>query len=93
MVNCVVWSTEALCLLYKIYHRVDHPLNEYLYHFVALRNTKASAVLGELALVSPRCWADQVTRPFLPAAVRLLNLMTSGVFSGVSVEPAAIGRV
>ena len=41
----------ALCLLYKIDHRVDHPLNEYLNNFVAARSTRASASLGELTLV------------------------------------------
>ena len=44
-------KTSTLCFLYKIYHRVDHPMNEYLDRFVATRNTRASTVLGELALV------------------------------------------
>ena len=39
---------SALCSLYKIYHRVDHPMNEYLYHFIAAHNTRVSAVLGEV---------------------------------------------
>ena len=30
----------ALSLRYKMYHRVDHPMNEYLNHFVATRNTR-----------------------------------------------------
>ena len=48
----------TLCLLYKIYHRVDHPMNEHLNNFVTARNTMASAALGELALVIPRCRID-----------------------------------
>ena len=71
-----------LCLLYKIYHRVDHSSNEYVNHFVAARNTKASPTLGELALVTPRCRTDQFSRSFLPAALCLRNLPPSGVFSG-----------
>ena len=63
----------ALCWLYKIYHRVDHHMNEYLDHFVSARNTRASAALGELALVFTRCRTDQFSRSFLPAAVRLWN--------------------
>ena len=43
-------------------------MNEYLNNFVAARNTRASAALGELALVIPRCRIDQFSRPFLPAA-------------------------
>ena len=34
-------KVSALCLLYKIYHRVNHPMNGYLNHFVAARNTRA----------------------------------------------------
>ena len=48
-----------------------HPMIEYLHHFVAARNTRASVALGELAMGIPRCRTDQVTQPFLPAAVRL----------------------
>ena len=58
-------------LLYKIYRRANHSLHEYLHHFVAARNTKASTVLGELALGTPRRRSDQFSRSFLPAAVRL----------------------
>ena len=47
-------KVSALCLLYEIYYRVDHPMNEYLKHFVAVRNTRPSATLDELALVIPR---------------------------------------
>ena len=33
-------KVSALCLLYKIYHRVDHPMNKYLKHLVAARNIR-----------------------------------------------------
>ena len=62
---------SALCLLCKIYHRVDHSMNKYLKHFVAARNTRASAVLGELASVTPRCRTESFSTSFLPIAVRL----------------------
>ena len=52
----------------KIYNRVDHPINEYLNHFVAARYIRASAALGELALGIRRC---QFSLSFLPTAVRL----------------------
>ena len=57
-VNFVVWRQkegQSLCLLYEIYHRADHPLHEYLHHFVAARNTRGSAAVCELVLVIPRC--------------------------------------
>ena len=79
-------KVRALCLQYKGYHRVNHPMNEYLKHFVAARNTRASAALGELALIIPRCRTDQFTRSFLPADVRLWNFLRSGVFSGVTLD-------
>ena len=63
----------TLCLLYKIYHRVEHPMNEYLNHLVADYNTRSSAALGELAFVIPRCRTDQFRRSFLSTAVCLCN--------------------
>ena len=44
---------STLCLLYKIYHRVDYSVNEYVHHLVAARNTRASVALDELGLVVP----------------------------------------
>ena len=41
-------KVSVLCLLYEIYHRLDHPMNEYLHHFIAARNARVSAVPGEL---------------------------------------------
>ena len=75
-------KVSFLCLLYKIYHRVDHHMNRYLNHFVVARNTRISVALVELALVIPRCRTDQFSRSFLLAAVRLWNMLSSGVFSG-----------
>ena len=60
---------SVLVLLYEIYHGVDHPLHEYLNHFVAARNTRASAALIVLALVIPLGGTDQFSRSFLAAAV------------------------
>ena len=71
-----------LGLLCKIYHSAAHSLHEYLHHFVATRNTTASAALCELALVISRCGFDRFSRAFLLAAVRLWSLLPSGVFSG-----------
>ena len=42
----------ALCLLHNIYERVNHPMIECLTRFVAVRNTRASATLGELAFLT-----------------------------------------
>ena len=47
-------KVSALWLLYEIYPRVDHHRKDYVKHFVAARNARASAALGELALVIPR---------------------------------------
>ena len=74
-------KVSVLSLLYKIYHRVDPPMNEYLNHFVAARNTRASAALGDLTFVIPRCRTDQFSWSFLPVVVRLRNSLPSGVFS------------
>ena len=60
-------------------------MNEYLHLFVVARN-RASAVLGELALVIPRCRTSQFSRSLLPAAAHLFNLLPSGVLSGVTLS-------
>ena len=52
----------ALCLLYKIHHRTDHPMHEQRYSFVAARHTRDSAAVGVLALVIQSCRTDQFSR-------------------------------
>ena len=79
-------KVNILYLRYKIYHRVGHSMNEYLNRFVIARNTRALAALGVLALVIPRYKADQFSRSFLPAVVRLSNFLPSGVFTGGSLS-------
>ena len=73
---------SALCWLYKIYHRVDNPMNEYLDHFVAALNFRTSAALCEFTLAISRCRTEQFSRSFLPAVARLWSLLPSGAFSG-----------
>ena len=73
-------TVSAFCLLYEIYHRANPPVNEYLHHFVAARNLRASPALCELALGIPRCRTDQFCRSFLPATVRLWSLLPCGCF-------------
>ena len=57
-------------------------MNEKLNNFVAPRTTDDSTALGELTLVIPRCRTNRFSRSFLPATVRLWNLLLSCVFSG-----------
>ena len=66
-------KVNAWYLLCKIYHEMEHPMHKYLHHFVVASNTRASTILGELAMVIPRCRTDQFSRSFLPAAVCLWN--------------------
>ena len=54
-------------------------MNEYLHHFVAARNTRASAALDELACAILRCRTDQFGQSFLPVAVNLWNLLPSSM--------------
>ena len=68
-------KVSTLRLLHEIYLKVGHPMNEYLNHFVAACNTRASAALGELTLMISRWRTDQFCQSFLPAAVRLWNLL------------------
>ena len=75
-------KVSALCWLYKIYHREEHPMNGYLNSFVANRNFRVSASLGKLALVILRCRTDQFSRSFLSPAGLLWNLLPLGVVSG-----------
>ena len=57
-------------------------MHDYLKHFAAVRNARASAALGDLALVTPCCRIDQYSLSFLSASVRLWNSLPSTVFVG-----------
>ena len=74
-----------MCLPYKIYHRVDQPMNKYLKHFVAARNTRASAALDEMNWGILRYRTDQLSLSFLPASVYLWEYLV--------VAPCALLRV
>ena len=67
---------NSLCLLYEIYHRVEHLINKYLSHFVAARNTRALPTQGELNLG----WQKQP----------LINSAVVSASSRASVELAAV---
>ena len=43
-------KASCLCLFYKIFHREDHPMNEYLQHFLVACSTRVSAALCEMTL-------------------------------------------
>ena len=75
-------KVSTLCSLHNMHHRTEHYMHEYLHHFIATCNARASAALRELALVIPLCRTDYFSRSFLPAAVCLWNLLSTGVFSG-----------
>ena len=79
-------KASALYLLCKIYYRMNYSTNECLNHFVAARNTRALAALGELVLVISRRRTDQFSRSFLHAVVRLWYLIAPGVFSGGTIS-------
>ena len=69
-------------LLYRMHHIADHHINEYLHHFVAARNTRASSSLGELGLVISRCRTDQlfVVSPCCWASVKLVDCFSLFIF-------------
>ena len=68
---CLQHRRKVSAWLYKIYHRVDHPMNESLKNFVAARNTRVSAALCKLALVISHCRTDQSSWSFSSAVVPL----------------------
>ena len=67
---CLRHRRRLLPFIYSISHRLGHPINENLKHFIAAHNTRALAALGELVLVIPHCRTDHFSWFFLPAAVR-----------------------
>ena len=58
----------------KLFHIVGSHIVDYA--------DNTSTTLGEMALVIPRCRADQFSLPFLPVALRLWNVLPSCVFCG-----------
>ena len=83
-VSSVVWgrkrSVPCVCFIRFITEWIALWMS--INHFVTARNTWASADLGELALVIPRCRTNAFNRSFQPAPIRLWNLLSSGMFSG-----------
>ena len=74
-------KASTLCLLYKIYDRGDHCMNEYLNPCVAARNNRALTALGELSLAVLRSRMNQFRLSFMAVAERLWNLLPPDMFS------------
>ena len=64
-------KVNLLYLLYEIYERADHPMNENLHHFIATRNIRALSALCDLVLVIMCYRNNQISRSILPVAERL----------------------
>ena len=56
------------------------------HNFIVARNTRASAALGELALVIPACGTEQFSRYLLLTNVRLWNLLPTFIFTDGSLS-------
>ena len=76
-------GVAEICILFKIYSRVDHPLGIFLLEvFVPVRVTRRVHALHQHALVPTRCHTGQFSRSFFPACVELWNAFDNSVFAG-----------
>ena len=81
--NTNLWhrrSVSSLCMLHKIYHNVEHPLNSCLpnlYH--APRNTRHAANVNSFAFSFVRFNTTQFSRSFIPSITGLWNRLPSSV--------------
>ena len=71
---------SVLCMLYKIFQNVAHPLNSLLTPFVYARLTRAAVAAHEYCLTRPRHCTEQYRRSFLPRAIELWNELDAEVF-------------
>ena len=73
-------SVSSLCMLYKIFHNSDHPLNGELPNlFQPTRVTRNALRSNSLAFSLPRSNTQQYSRCFIPATTRLWNRLPSGI--------------
>ena len=73
----------ALSVFYRIRSLTVHSVKELVPPFyVAGRSTRRSDALHPWALVTPRFRTAQFSRSFIPACVRLWNLLSASDFAG-----------
>ena len=73
-------SVSSLCMLHKIYHNPEHPLNSELPNlFQPVRITRAAVASHSHSFVRVRCNTVQYSRSFIPAVTRSWNDLPSDV--------------
>ena len=76
-------GVAKLCILFKIYSRVDHPLGIFLPEvFISDRVPRRVDALHQHALVHTSCRTGQFSRSVFPAYVELLKGLDNSVFAG-----------
>ena len=79
--DSVVCSTGKVCEG-ECLSRADYSMHEYLHHFVAAGNTRASGAPGELALVIPGYRTDKFSSVVSACCRTSVDLLSPGLFSG-----------
>ena len=93
--NIDLWhrrSVSTLCMLYKIYHNSDHPLNRELPNlFRPARVTRSALDSNGIAFTIRRYNTEQYSRCFIPATTRLWNSLPSHVVESCNLQKFKTG--
>ena len=85
-------SISSLCMLYKIFHNPNHPLNCELPNlFQPARITRHAVRANSLAFLVGRCNTSQYSRCFIPATTRAWNELPSCVVEHEELQRFKIG--
>ena len=85
-------SISSLCMLYKIYHNVEHPMHSILPSlYLPPRITRNAANLNSLAFSFVRFNTTQFPRSFIPSVTRLWNDLPSHVVESLELQKFKLG--
>ena len=85
-------AVSSLCILYKIFHNVNHPLHHELPALYAPRRvTRGALNANSLAFTPIRCNTNQYSRSFIPNTIDLWNELPSSVVESVDLQSFKLG--
>ena len=83
---------SSLCMLYKIFHNLSHPLHSELPNLLHLRKvTRGSLSINSLFFSPMRFHTSQYSRCFIPATTKLWNELPSTIVEATKLQKFKIG--
>ena len=78
---------SSLCMLYKIFHNLSHPLHSELANLIRPRRvTRGSLIINSLSFSPMRFHTSQYSRCFIPATTKLWNELPSMIVEAIELQ-------